>query len=478
MTPEYALPSLGSFFRDASKVAKPPWNGERLETSSEFELDSLVQRAVTRSAAQFWTAQAEPDITPPNNDSPLPSPASPPTACVPLPAVTRAPSDLSTPPVDIGTQAKPKNRAKRRSREKRKASRAKSVLEADRTQFGTYQVPKASLSKHRGLSKPLASRFDVSTSKVASSSFVGARRKFDLEKKLWSLEELQLATGFPVHSWDGHTPTPIHDSKGRIFALCGGQPAAPGSADWDADLAHAAELLEEARRNLRLPPGSRDHRRGSFTAVPSGITHGNGTTRPCNAHHSPHNAQVINHLSQTLFAAWFPGQYEYYNACLGALFAQDTQLRRNYSNSVFPAATYNVGPSTVCCLHIDDANLPFGICAITALGNYDPKLGGHIVLWDCGLIIEFPPGSTILIPSAVVAHMNVAVRPGETRYSFTQYAAGGLFRWVEHGFQKDGSFFSQLDDEALAVQKELETRRWAGGVDMFSKLSDLVGATK
>lgn len=39
------------------------------------------------------------------------------------------------------------------------------------------------------------------------------------------------------------------------------------------------------------------------------------------------------------------------------------------------------------------------MCAITTLSDYDPKAGGHLVLWDLKLVIEFPPGSTILILS-------------------------------------------------------------------------------
>jgi hypothetical protein len=51
------------------------------------------------------------------------------------------------------------------------------------------------------------------------------------------------------------------------------------------------------------------------------------------------------------------------------------------------------------------------------------------------LVIEFPPGSTILIPSSILSHSNTAVDDQEHRYSFTQYAAGGLFRWVDNGFR-------------------------------------------
>jgi len=58
---------------------------------------------------------------------------------------------------------------------------------------------------------------------------------------------------------------------------------------------------------------------------------------------------------------------------------------------------------------MDFGNLPYGWCAITSLGPFDPKRGGHLVLWDLQLVIEFPPGSTILIPSAVLQHSNIPI---------------------------------------------------------------------
>jgi hypothetical protein len=66
------------------------------------------------------------------------------------------------------------------------------------------------------------------------------------------------------------------------------------------------------------------------------------------------------------------------------------------------AMTFNFGPQTVTFDHRDSGNLAFGWCAITAFGNFDPTCGGHLVLWDMKLVIEFPPGSTILIPSAMM----------------------------------------------------------------------------
>ncbi|KAJ7828584.1 hypothetical protein B0H14DRAFT_2263384, partial [Mycena olivaceomarginata] len=89
------------------------------------------------------------------------------------------------------------------------------------------------------------------------------------------------------------------------------------------------------------------------------------------------------------------------------------------AKSPFAAVTFNFGPATITFPHTDALNLTWGWCAITALGAFDPRRGGHLVLWDLCLVIQFPPGSTILIPSAILWHSNVGIASEERRYSFT-----------------------------------------------------------
>jgi hypothetical protein len=158
---------------------------------------------------------------------------------------------------------------------------------------------------------------------------------------------------------------------------------------------------------------------------------------------------------------------------LGKLFDSNPSLRRNFKNSPWPTATFNFGPWTITFSHTDPGNLAFGWCAITALGSFDFRRGGHIILWDLGLVIDFPPGSTILIPSAVVWHSNTIIQPSETRYSFTQYAAGGLFRWVSNGFCSDKTFVAKASKQQMRQREEARQRRWKDGVAKFSKLSEL-----
>ncbi len=166
---------------------------------------------------------------------------------------------------------------------------------------------------------------------------------------------------------------------------------------------------------------------------------------------------------------FFPNVHQFYDKTLTAICINDPPLDRNFVGNPFACASFNLGPQSVSYVHCDHLNLPFGLCTITALGDFDYHLGGHLVLWDLEMIIEFPPGTTILIPSAILRHSNTALADtSERRYAFVQYSAGALFRWVECDFQTQKTFFA-------AGRKFVQSgvQRWQRGVGMFSKLSDL-----
>ena len=173
------------------------------------------------------------------------------------------------------------------------------------------------------------------------------------------------------------------------------------------------------------------------------------------------------------FATWAPNLYTYYVDHMRPLYAKYPRLKRNFLNSVFACCTFNFGPTTCTFDHTDPGNLPFGWCAITALGNFDPTLGGHLVLWDLKIVIEFPPGSTILIPSAALRHSNAAIQQGKTCYLFTQYTAGGLFCWVDQGYQMAYSYANKLSKVQKVKEAARGEERWSMGVGLFSTLNSL-----
>ena len=147
-------------------------------------------------------------------------------------------------------------------------------------------------------------------------------------------------------------------------------------------------------------------------------------------------------------------------------------LQYNFRNSVYPAIAFNFGPRTVTYMHTDTGNKANGLCAITAIGQFDPKKGGHLILGQLRLVIEFPPGSTILIPSATVAHGNTPISATETRMSVTQYASGGLFRWVRYGFQSEKNLRRE-DPELASELISLKPTAWKAALDSYSTLSTL-----
>ncbi|KAJ7134937.1 hypothetical protein C8R43DRAFT_894619 [Mycena crocata] len=280
---------------------------------------------------------------------------------------------------------------------------------------------------------------------------------------------------------------PILDSHRRVIAVLGGMPR--DVADWKTVTDGASKLLQERLSRIRLPEEQLHHRRAqeAFAALARGQSHGGGQTAidfRVLSHPRTHlisRSPLLAHkyfkrlasFANILFAMWAPILYAFYQMQMALLAAWKPSMRRNFVGSVFSACTFNFGPRTITAPHIDFANLAWGWCAITALGFFDPDLGGHLILWDLRLVIRFPPGSTILLPSALIRHSNVPIHANEHRESFTQYTAGGLFRWVRNGFRTDEAFEMSATVEEKREREEETKERWARGMDMFSIIDDL-----
>jgi hypothetical protein len=141
-----------------------------------------------------------------------------------------------------------------------------------------------------------------------------------------------------------------------------------------------------------------------------------------------------------------------------------------------PTVAFNLGNKVVTKKHIDTQNCPFGWCTITALGDFDATKGGHIILWDLGIIIEFSAGACVCLPSALITHSNIPTGDGEVRMSFTQYCAGEIFRHIENGFRTDKNL-EENDPAILLFRKEVRKTRIQDGYAMFSKIEDLMKAS-
>ena len=245
---------------------------------------------------------------------------------------------------------------------------------------------------------------------------------------------------------------PFEDEDGRIFLMLAGQPDDPTYA---ADAAALFTVMREESASGNFTAKELSHKRGRFPAINAGFTMPNGFREPINLGNSHHQETVdrirahsgfkrisayhngsarfpiyqpvysISHLVSASFALWNPGLYAYYRERVQKLCEKMPHLQKNTPKTIFPTAAFNL--CNVCTFkHRDTQNCPFGWCAITALGSFDAKKGGHIVFSDLKLIVEFPPGSTILIPSATIEHYNIPVAEGEERASLTQYCAGNI----------------------------------------------------
>ncbi|KAJ7862963.1 hypothetical protein B0H13DRAFT_2354377 [Mycena leptocephala] len=218
--------------------------------------------------------------------------------------------------------------------------------------------------------------------------------------------------------WDGRGIKLIVDAEGRIVAVLLGR---PDDEDWD-EVVRQFELLMEGFGSVGKSVGYSRHKTVS-TAVARGL------------------------------ARYVPKLYGFLSTTLKGIYEKHPELEQLFTNSVFLAATWNLGPDVVTEEHNDLLN--FGMCGISSGGNYNYKRGGHLWLKQLKLVVEFPSGSSVLIPSAA-------------------YAAGALLRWARYGYQSVKALLGQAGGKAKKelIDGDPEARAaWALG--LFSKIDEL-----
>ncbi|KAK7015510.1 hypothetical protein VNI00_019108 [Paramarasmius palmivorus] len=386
-------------------------------------------------------------------DSPLTTPpSSPQPSTVELPNEDSIP-EANTPPRQSHRKLRSsRSRNTKRDKQKSKAARkAKRRAQKDKLLLpagDAFAAEHHIRLEHLAHSRPLDDLIQPCQLKPSNSGYLGGNGALPA-KKAYTYQEMVEKHKFRVHQHNPNATCPIlHSDTRSVMAII--VPAPQNDASWADNVEQCNTTIERLRPRCRFKPAklsasqiqdiangvpnAEKPRRGDFNYLHHGISFGNGQT-------------VIT-----------------------ALLQRYTDLHLPFSNSIFAAFTVNFGPETVCYPHRDLKNLAFGWCAITALGDYDWTKGGHLVLWDQKLLIEFPPGTTILIPSAILCHSNTAIAPGESRYSFTMYSAGGLFRWVEHGFVTEKIYQGTI---ARARSVAAGVERWASGLALFSTLDEL-----
>ncbi|KAJ7170319.1 hypothetical protein C8R43DRAFT_875957, partial [Mycena crocata] len=363
----------------------------------------------------------------------------------------------------------------RSHRQKKRAAYRQAQRNA-KNPVSAIKSPKRVIRKRVQQSTPLQTTIDTAQLNKTHSAWTGIRIAKP-QPRHYTLAELK-ELGFSYIAWDGWSCRPLIDAKNRVFALLGGRPhpSQHGYDSYQDAITEATRLFDE-----NSAAASGDGRRGDFVAVSVGESFGGGQQVRDNAYFSMHTINstsftytahapgALANFGSGLFLAFAPDLHSFYAEQMNLLHLAAPYLRRIFPAliSVFAACTFNFSPCTVTLPHVDAANLAWGWCCITALGCFNPDLGGHLILWDLNLVIRFPPGSTIMIPSALLRHSNVSVQQGETRYSFTQYTAGGLFRWVYNGHCSDKDFLARATPQQLKDRDADRAARWENGVRMF-----------
>ncbi|PPQ80230.1 hypothetical protein CVT25_003529, partial [Psilocybe cyanescens] len=439
-----------------------------------FDFETNIFRSIERIAYAAYDSDKE-DWSPLTSLSASPASTRPSSPLDTTPQLTNTQPILIMPVASGATASPVSTEAKRKARKRESSHRNR---KKKREAAPMYHPNPIRTSKHVQNAKPAHSTLQAEDFPIASTGYIGRRKRnscrhYELDELVGPASELN----FMLIKWDGMVSMPLVDNKQRVVGICAGVPDKDNT--WSEVHHHAAELLESARPHLSFNRKDKKHRRGNFSALSVGISHGGGQPYPKTLRQDARNEPILEELMKDkvferisgfatgAFAEWAPRLYSYQSDYLSRLIAHDQKLRRtnchpnpkekelcrNWPWTPWAAATFNFGPQTVCFQHADTGNLAFGWCAITALGNYDHTKGGHLVLWDLGLVIEFPPGSTILIPSSAIHHSNIRIQPGERRYSFTQFSAGGIFRWVDHDFQKVDDYKGSLGPEDVDVDE-------------------------
>ncbi|KAJ7870832.1 hypothetical protein B0H14DRAFT_3439925 [Mycena olivaceomarginata] len=113
--------------------------------------------------------------------------------------------------------------------------------------------------------------------------------------------------------------------------------------------------------------------------------------------------------------------------------------------------------------------------------DFDPTKGGHLVLWDLKLVVEFPPGALILIPSATLLHSNIPVQPSDTAFPSRNSPLVDLFRYVDDGYRTEGELAEEdpaEDADKLREAARLRMQQWRPRHRATIANSDIFHTTK
>ncbi|KAJ3869995.1 hypothetical protein EV359DRAFT_76235 [Lentinula novae-zelandiae] len=434
---------------------------ENVELESDFEQEIEAQSPI-------------PPISGPSSRTHLPTDLSPLSSSRLAAASTSLTSDTalqprkpfaSIPPSQEEVEGQ-QHRLLKKKADKRRKGRAKRA-ETSLMRRASYDLKPLAVQHAREALPARLPGFDAASLPVASTAFIGRNGSLKLSASLQRVSKnlalLSAQDEMHLYKWNGQTCVVLVDCCDRIIAVLGGVPPSTCGAEWDGCMERLAEAVHACKEKSTFTVKEITHARGDFIARAAGISYGGGREQPGNVRiggktNQEAMAELLEHedmlrlvgFTNALFNAYGHRTFVEYAETLQQHLRRNRHLRPTSSNTAFAATTVNYGPQT---------------CA---------DKGGHLVLWDLKLIIRFPPGATVLFPSALITHSNLPVQSGETRYSIIQYSSGGLFRWRYNGWCSDKAFLSAATPEQLRQREHDRTHRWQLNLQKFTQWSDLL----
>ncbi|KAF9060671.1 hypothetical protein BDP27DRAFT_1429782 [Rhodocollybia butyracea] len=237
--------------------------------------------------------------------------------------------------------------------------------------------------------------------------------------RIVSVREVFEASGLRYVEWDVRVGHVVQTASGHRFMA---YLPPPKGETWPATEAAVSMALEWLYESAVVDLAHWIHRRGRYVSLPAGFGFGGGRTCPGNYANSPHNAPLVEKVLRDKAIQ-----------CIAQLVDSGLQV-------YFPK------------LHL-------------FLTNLQEKF----IAWSLGVVVPFPAGATIYVPSACVTHGNVPIAPEETRSSIAFFTPAGIARWFHNGYMSDKEFKERASPRQLRLWKEYREKLWETGLELLQE---------
>ncbi|KAJ2935881.1 hypothetical protein H1R20_g1211, partial [Candolleomyces eurysporus] len=296
---------------------------------------------------------------------------------------------------------------------------------------------------------------------AASCGYQAVNERKSCSGKRYTVEDLR-REGFTEVKWDRVTSQVIiEENTDKIMIVMASQPDDP---TYQKCQLRVTDKVLEVGKAAEFTAEELHHKRASESAALNhGIFHRVGTSGPVNLSNGK-CTQLLEDLvkdpdicrmasfADASFKTWSPKVYEEIENKLEQLYDHSPSLSLPFECCVLPCAAFNFGPQ----------------------GPLTQSKGGHLVIEELKLFIQFPPGANILIPSALVKHGNTPVGQGEVRLSFTVFCPGRLVRWVNNDFQTQEDLRKRVGKKKFEERMKLKETRWKEGLEKICTVQELV----